>query len=149
MKTVNKALELTQLTTKIDKLPDKLDTVITRDLDDTGIDLSGGESQKLSIARAVYKDSQLMILDEPTSALDAISEYELYNNFSKIIKDHSAIFISHRLSSTRFCDRIFYLDNGELKEVGSHDELMKKDGEYKKLFNMQAEYYKGGDLNEA
>lgn len=146
---VNKALELTQLTTKIDKLPDKLDTVITRDLDDTGIDLSGGESQKLSIARAVYKDSQLMILDEPTSALDAISEYELYNNFSKIIKDHSAIFISHRLSSTRFCDRIFYLDNGELKEVGSHDELMKKDGEYKKLFNMQAEYYKGGDLNEA
>ena len=145
---IKNAINLTNLNEKIDKLPNGVDTVITRELEDNGIELSGGENQKLSIARAVYKNSPLIILDEPTSALDPLAEYNLYNNFNNIIKDHSAIFISHRLSSTRFCDRIFFLEEGELKEVGTHSELMSYDSKYKKLFDMQAEYYKGGQNNE-
>ena len=116
-------------------------------IDEKGIDLSGGESQKLSLARAIYKDSPLMILDEPTSAMDAISESNLYTNINKLINNHSAIFISHRLSSTKFCDRIIMLDNGRIIESGTHQELLNENGEYAKLFNMQAEYYKGGDDN--
>ena len=142
-------LNLTELNNKMNSLPNGLDTVITRDMDETGVELSGGESQKLSIARAIYKNSPLIILDEPTSALDPLAEYNLYNNFNKILNNHSAIFISHRLSSTRFCDRIFFLEEGELKEVGTHNQLMSYDSKYKKLFDMQAEYYKGGDFNEA
>ncbi len=139
------ALSLAGLTKKIESLKNGVDTIITRDMDDTGIELSGGESQKLSIARAIYKNAPFVILDEPTSALDAIAESELYMNLNKIINNHSAIFISHRLSSTKFCDRIFFLEKGELLEEGTHEELMKIDSEYKKLFNMQAEYYKEVD----
>lgn len=140
-----KALKLAGLSQKIESLKDGIDTIITRDMDDKGVELSGGESQKLSIARAIYKDAPFVILDEPTSALDPIAESELYMNLNKIINNHSAIFISHRLSSTKFCDRIFFLEKGELLEVGTHDELMNVDSEYKKLFNMQAEYYKEVD----
>lgn len=136
------ALNLVGLTKKIKELKNGVNTIITRDMDDTGVELSGGESQKLSIARAIYKDAPFVILDEPTSALDPLAEYDLYINLNKIINNHSAIFISHRLSSTKFCDRIFYLEKGELLEVGTHEELMSIDSEYKKLFNMQAEYYK-------
>lgn len=136
------ALELAGLTKKVKELKNGIDTIITRDMDDTGVELSGGESQKLSIARAIYKDAPFVILDEPTSALDPLAEYDLYINLNKIINKNSAIFISHRLSSTKFCDRIFYLEKGELIEVGTHEELMSIDSEYKKLFNMQAEYYK-------
>lgn len=139
------ALDLAGLTQKIESLKSGVDTVITRDMDDTGVELSGGESQKLSIARAIYKNAPLVILDEPTSALDPIAESKLYMNLNKIINNHSAIFISHRLSSTKFCDRIFFLEKGELLEVGTHDGLMSIDSEYKKLFNMQAEYYKEVD----
>lgn len=139
------SLNLAGLTQKIESLKNGVDTIITRDMDDTGVELSGGESQKLSIARAIYKNAPFVILDEPTSALDPIAESELYMNLNKIINNHSAIFISHRLSSTKFCDRIFFLEKGELLEVGTHDELMNIDSEYKKLFNMQAEYYKEVD----
>lgn len=140
-----KALSLAGLTKKIECLKNGVDTIITRDMDDSGIELSGGESQKLAIARAIYKNAPFVILDEPTSALDPIAEKELYMNLNNIINNHSAIFISHRLSSTKFCDRIFFLEKGELLEVGTHKELMKIDSEYKKLFNMQAEYYKEAD----
>lgn len=139
------SLNLAGLTKKIESLKNGVDTIITRDMDDTGVELSGGESQKLSIARSIYKNAPFIILDEPTSALDPIAESELYMNLNKIINNHSAIFISHRLSSTKFCDRIFFLEKGELLEVGTHDELMNIDSEYKKLFNMQAEYYKEVD----
>lgn len=145
---VKDVIRLVELDKKIDSLPSKVKTMITRDLDDKGIELSGGENQKLALARAVYKEAPLLILDEPTSAMDAISEYRLYHNFNAMIKTSSAIFISHRLSSTKFCDRILFLNKGKITEVGSHDELMKKNGEYKKLFDMQAEYYKGGDEDE-
>ena len=139
------SLNLAGLSQKIESLKNGVDTIITRDMDDTGVELSGGESQKLSIARSIYKNAPLVILDEPTSALDPIAESELYMNLNKIINNHSAIFISHRLSSTKFCDRIFFLEKGELLEVGTHNELMSIDSEYKKLFNMQAEYYKEVD----
>ena len=89
-----------------------------------------------------------MILDEPTSAMDAISESNLYQNINKIIDNRSAIFISHRLSSTKFCDRIIMLDKGKIIEEGTHENLLLNNGEYAKLFNTQAEYYKGGDDNE-
>lgn len=139
---INKVIELVGLKQKINSLKYGLNTVITRQIDEKGVQLSGGENQKLSIARAIYKDAPLIILDEPTSALDALSERDLYLNLNKIINNHSAIFISHRLSSTKFCDRIFFLENGKLIECGTHNELMNCESEYKKLFNLQAEYYK-------
>jgi len=134
-------IKLLKLEEKINSLPLKVKSILSRELDDDGIELSGGENQKLSLARAMYKNGQVFILDEPTSALDAISEYEMYNNFNDIVKDHTTIFISHRLSSTKFCDRIILLDKGKVIEIGTHDELMELNGKYAKLFNMQAKYY--------
>ena len=102
----------------------------------------------MSLARAIYKHAPLYILDEPTSAMDALSEYNMYNNFNELTKNSTTIFISHRLSSTKFCDRIILLDKGRVIESGTHEELMNENGEYKKLFDMQAEYYKGGEDDE-
>ena len=133
---------------KIETLKDKYETMLTRDLDDDGIDLSGGESQKLAIARAIYKNAPLYILDEPTSALDPLAESKIYQNFNEVVGGNSVIYISHRLSSTKFCDKIIVLDNGVIKETGTHYDLMKEDTLYKKLFDMQAEYYKGDVKNE-
>jgi len=148
-KRVEEIVSLVELDNKIQSLPDKLKTVLTKELDEKGIEFSGGETQKLSLARAIYKNSPLFILDEPTSSLDAISELHMYENFNKMISNNSSIFISHRLSSTRFCDRILFLSHGKIIEEGTHIELMAKDSEYKKLFDMQAEYYKDGNKNEA
>lgn len=148
-KRVEEIVSLVELDNKIQSLPDKLKTVLTKELDEKGIEFSGGETQKLSLARAIYKNSPLFILDEPTSSLDAISELHMYENFNKMISNNSSIFISHRLSSTRFCDRILFLSHGRIIEDGTHIELMAKDSEYKKLFDMQAEYYKDGNTNEA
>lgn len=145
---VDKILKLVGLDKKVNELPNKVDTILTRDFDDKGVDLSGGETQKLSIARAIYKNAPLFIFDEPTSAMDAISESELYENFNEITKNNTTIYISHRLSSAKFCDRIIVLDHGKVTEMGTHKELIDKNGEYKKLFEMQSEYYKGGESNE-
>lgn len=142
---INDIIKLVKLEDKINSLPDGIKTILSRDLDDKGVEFSGGESQKLSLARAIYKDNQVFILDEPTSALDAISEYEMYKNFDKITNNNTTIYISHRLSSTRFCDRIILLDKGKINEEGSHDELMKNKGTYSELFNMQAKYYQEGE----
>ena len=145
---VEDILKLVELDKKINSLPLKVKTTITRELDETGIELSGGEAQKLALARSIYKNAPLFILDEPTSALDPLSESHMYNNFNKIINNNSAIFISHRLSSTKFCDRIIFLADGKVKEIGTHQELINIDGEYKKLFNTQADYYKTEETNE-
>lgn len=145
---INKILRIIALDKKVDSLPNKIDTLLTRDLADDGVELSGGENQKLSIARAIYKNAPLFIFDEPTSAMDAISESKLYESFKEITKDNTTIYISHRLSSAKFCDRIILLDQGRVLEIGTHDELMAKGGEYKKLFETQAEYYKDGEINE-
>lgn len=117
------------------------ETELLKVLDEEGVDLSGGERQKLALARALYKDAPVMVLDEPTAALDALAEYELYQNFDRIISDKSAIYISHRLSSTRFCDVIAMFAAGRLVEYGTHDELLAQCGEYAKMFEVQAQYY--------
>lgn len=146
---LNDIIKLVKIEEKINSLPNKIRTILSRDLDDNGIELSGGENQKLSLARAIYKDGQVFILDEPTSALDAISEYEMYKNFDQITDNHTTIYISHRLSSTRFCDRIILIEKGKIIEVGTHDELMELNGKYAELFNMQAKYYQNEEEENA
>lgn len=126
----------------IDKFPKGLDTICSKALHEDGIEISGGELQKLALAKALYKDGKILILDEPTAALDPIAEQEMYLNYSNMSQGKTSIFISHRLSSTRFCDRIILLDEGEIIEIGSHDELMDKQGKYKELFDLQSHYYK-------
>lgn len=129
------------LSEKLKSLEKGMDTEILKILHDDGIDFSGGEKQKLALARALYKNAPIIVLDEPTAALDALAEYELYRNFDKIIGGKSAIYISHRLSSTRFCDKIAMFAEGKIVEYGSHEELLKKGGEYATLFSVQAQYY--------
>jgi len=126
---------------KLDQLPYDVNTEILRIFHEDGIDLSGGEKQKLALARAVYKDAPVVILDEPTAALDPIAEGELYKEFDKLIKDKTAIYISHRLSSTQFCSNVVMFDGGEIVEYGTHTQLLKRNGVYAEMFNMQAKYY--------
>lgn len=135
---------------KIDSLEKGINTSLLKNLDEQGIDLSGGEAQKLIFARAIYKDAPFAIFDEPTSALDALAEYNLYNQFNNILKDKTAIYISHRLSSTRFCDKIVMFKDGHVVEEGTHDELILNKKEYFNMFSLQANYYmdKEGDENE-
>ena len=107
-----------------------------------GIEPSGGEQQKLSIARALYKDSPIVILDEPTAALDPVAEYEIYRQFNGFVESKTAIYISHRLSSCRFCDRIAVFSGSNIAEYGTHDELVSiENGIYAKMWNAQAQYY--------
>ncbi|MCQ2538105.1 MAG: ABC transporter ATP-binding protein/permease [Lachnospiraceae bacterium] len=126
---------------KLAALPKGVDTGVLKIIHEDGIDFSGGEKQKLALARALYKDSPIIVMDEPTAALDALAEYELYKHFDSIIGSKSALYISHRLSSTRFCDNVAMFSNGELVEYGTHEKLMKKGGEYAKMFEVQAQYY--------
>lgn len=127
---------------KIAGLKDGVDTELLKIIYDDGIDLSGGEKQKLALARSLYKNAPIMVLDEPTAALDALAEYNLYCNFDKIIGNKSAVYISHRLSSTRFCHHIAMFENGEMVEYGTHEELLHKDGAYAEMFRIQSQYYK-------
>ena len=112
--------------------------------DKKGIEISGGESQKIAIGRALYKNSKIIIMDEPTAALDPISEYEIYSNLNNLTKDKTTIFISHRMSSCKFCDDIIVLDNGNIAERGNHNKLINNNGIYESLYNAQAENYKAG-----
>ena len=108
------------------------------------MDLSGVQKQKVAIARALYKNGNVIILDEPTAALDALAEAEIYQSFDNLVKNKTAVYVSHRLSSTRFCDHIALFTKEGLKEYGTHDELMKKHGEYYEMFEVQGKYYKEG-----
>ncbi|QVK17137.1 ABC transporter ATP-binding protein [Mycoplasmatota bacterium] len=137
-----KSLELAGLKNKIESLKNKEQTYLTQYLDKDGILLSGGEMQKLMLARALYKNAPIMILDEPTAALDPLAEAELYEKYNDLTKEKTSLFISHRLSSTKFCDQILYLENGEIKEDGTHEELMKINGMYANMFKIQSHYYK-------
>ena len=127
---------------KVRKYPKGLDQSLYKDYEEDGTDLSGGEAQKIAIARGIYKDSSLVILDEPTAALDPFAEYEIFTKMNEISRDKTTIFISHRLYSCKFCDRVIVLDKGEIVQHGSHDELMKTEGQYKKMWDAQAKYYK-------
>lgn len=136
-------LERSRALEKIQSLPDKENTYVNKWFDKKGVEFSGGEMQKFAIARSLYKNCDLVILDEPTSALDPIAEAEIYYHYKDIIGEKLSIFISHRLSSCIFSDRILVLDGSSIVEVGNHKELMRNsDGLYYKMFNSQAEYYK-------
>ena len=137
-----KILNQVQLKEKFESLPEGIHTNMFRYFDDHGVELSGGEQQKMAIARALYKDAPLVILDEPTAALDPKAESEIYEQFHELIRSKTAIYISHRLSSCRFCDHIAVFSDKTLKEYGTHDELVaKEDGIYAELFHVQAQYY--------
>jgi ATP-binding cassette subfamily B protein/ATP-binding cassette subfamily C protein len=125
----------------LDELPEGLGTSVNRALDKQGVTFSGGQMQKFAIARALYKDAPVTVLDEPTSALDPRSEYEVYRNFDKLAQGKTAIYISHRLSSTRFTDRIAVFEDGRIVELGKHDDLVAKDGLYAEMYAKQAQYY--------
>jgi len=118
------------------------DTFISPIFDEEGIKLSGGETQKLLLARALYKDSPILILDEPTSVLDPIAESKMYEKYEEFSKNKTSIFISHRLASTRFCNRIIFLEDGEIREEGTHEELIMSDKSYAELFRVQSHYYR-------
>ena len=111
-------------------------------MDSEGVDVSGGEAQKIAIARALYKDAPFIILDEPTAALDPVAEAEIYSRFNDIAGDRTAVYISHRLSSCKFCDEIAVFDGGKVVQMGSHDQLLAEtEGKYAELWNAQAQYY--------
>lgn len=133
------------LSEKLDTLPKGVETQLLKVIHDDGIDLSGGERQKLAFARALYKNSPIVILDEPTSALDALAEYSMYMNFDRLIGQKTAVYISHRLSSTRFCDHVAMFEGGKLVEYGTHESLMEKGGAYREMFDVQAQYYQEED----
>lgn len=138
---VNAVLSQAGVKDKIDSLDKGIETSLLKFIDPEGLELSGGENQKIALARALYKDAPIVVLDEPTAALDPLAEKEIYESFNTMIHDRTAIFISHRLSSTKFCDRIAFFENGKIVEYGTHDELMALSGKYKEMFSIQAQYY--------
>ena len=126
--------------------PKGLDTILYKDLEEEGVQVSGGEAQKIAIARSLYHDAPFIILDEPTAALDPVAEYEIYTRFNEIVGDRTAVYISHRLSSCRFCDEILVFQEGHIVQQGSHEELLADaGGKYSELWNAQAQYYKRED----
>ncbi len=143
---LDRAVALSGFREKAESLPMGLKTPLDRTVNDDAVDLSGGEKQRLLLARLLYKSPLCMILDEPTAALDPIAEDKLYRRYNEITKNTTSVFISHRLASTRFCDRILLLDGARIAEVGTHDELMAKGGTYRKLFDVQSQYYQEGAM---
>jgi ATP-binding cassette subfamily B protein len=135
-------LEMAGMKDEIMKYEQKLETPLLKVIDGDGIMLSGGQQQKLLLARALYKDAPILILDEPTAALDPIAESEVYEKFHEVTENKTAIFISHRLASTRFCDMLFMLSGGKVIESGTHDQLIAQNGEYAYMYNIQSHYYK-------
>ena len=141
-KRARNALETAGLAGRLESLPQGLDTYLYRDFDTSGVEVSGGEAQKIAIARALYKDAPFIVLDEPTAALDPIAEAEVYAGFDTLIEDRTAIYISHRLSSCKFCDRIAVFENGCVVQSGTHEGLLAEaGGTYERLWEAQAQYY--------
>ena len=137
----NSALEKANIKDRLQKLKDKEKTYISKEFDDNGVDFSGGERQKIAIARAIYRNSKIFILDEPNSAMDPISESKFYENFRNITEQKTTIYISHRLASAKFCDNIAVFNDGQITEYGSHESLIELKGLYSDLFNKQASGY--------
>lgn len=139
---IAEVLSLTGLSEDVEKLPEGMDTMIFKSFDEHGTELSGGQQQKTAIARALYRNAPIVILDEPTAALDPIAEYEIYRQFETLVGGKTAIYISHRLSSCRFCDKIAVFADDTIKEYGTHDELVNREGGiYAEMFHEQAKYY--------
>ena len=147
---VKDCLEKAGLTEKVDSLPNGRRTYLNREVYDDAVLLSGGETQRLMLARALYKDAPFLFLDEPTAALDPIAEADLYQRYDEMSRGKSSVYISHRLASTRFCDRILLLSDARICEEGTHEELLRLNGKYAALFEVQSKYYKeGGTEDEA
>ena len=138
---VEECLKLAGLYDKVQTLPNKEKTQLVRQVNEDATELSGGEKQKLAIARALYRNAPVIILDEPTAALDPIAESQVYEQYAQLMQGKTSIYISHRLASTRFCDRILLIDDGAIAEMGSHDELMALGGKYARMFGIQSQYY--------
>ena len=144
MDKVADCLEKAGLTAKVESLPQGLQTHVGKIAFLEGVEFSGGEMQRLMLARALYKDGPVLVLDEPTAALDPIAENDIYMKYNEMTKGKTSLFISHRLASTRFCDRILFLQDGVISEEGTHEQLLSLGGEYAKLFHVQARYYQEG-----
>jgi ATP-binding cassette subfamily B protein len=142
-------LERAGIADKVRELPRKENTHLGREVYLDGIDLSGGQMQRLMLARALYKDAPVVVLDEPTAALDPIAESDLYQKYSDLTGNRTSVYISHRLASTRFCDRILLIENGGIAEEGTHEELLSRGGRYAYLFDIQSKYYKEGAMENA
>lgn len=138
---LEKVLREADIYDRVLSMPKREKTYLYKDIRKEGVEISGGEAQKLALARALYKDAPVVILDEPTAALDPVAENHVYNRFNNFVEGKTAIYISHRLSSCRFCDRIAVFKNGQLCEYGTHDALLEQAGEYSRLWNAQAKYY--------
>ncbi len=147
MERVKDCIEKAGLKVKIESLPNGYETYLNRHVYEDAISLSGGETQRLMLARALYKNAPFIILDEPTAALDPIAESDMYQKYNEMTSDKSSVYISHRLASTRFCNRIIMIDDASITEEGTHDELIKRGGKYAYLYEVQSKYYKEGNDN--
>lgn len=144
---VAECLEKAGLTQAVEALPKGMDTPVTRNVFEDGVELSGGQMQRLMLARALYRDAPVVVLDEPTAALAPLAEHDIYMKYNSMTQGKSSLFISHRLASTRFCDRIIYMEYGRIAEEGTHQSLLDLGGGYAKLFEVQSRYYQeGGEL---
>lgn len=148
-KRLEHCIEMAGLTEKVSSLPQGYDTKLVKSVYEDAVELSGGEKQRLMLARALYKEAPILVLDEPTAALDPIAENDIYQKYRQLTRGRTSVYISHRLASTRFCDRIILLENGVIAEEGTHEELIAKGGSYAGLFEIQKKYYQeGGARNE-
>ena len=145
MDKVRKCVNKAGLTENIEKLPKQYDTNLGKEIFDDGINLSGGEAQRLMLARALYKNAPIIVLDEPTASLDSIAENEIYEKYNEITGNCTSVYISHRLASTRFCDRIILIGDNTILEEGTHVELIQKGGKYYELFEIQSQYYRDNE----
>lgn len=145
---VKKCIGDAGLTAKIESLQNGYMTNLNREIYEDAIMLSGGETQRLMLARALYKDAPFIVLDEPTAALDPIAESDMYQKYNEMTKGKSSVYISHRLASTRFCDRIIFIEDAVIKEEGTHQELLDKNGRYAELFGIQSKYYQEGGISD-
>ena len=137
-----RCLEAAGLGQRLKQMPKGVDTCLYKNFDTDGVEISGGEAQKIALARALYKDAPFIVLDEPTAALDPIAEAEIYSKFNEIVGDKTAIYISHRLSSCKFCDEIAVFHEGAVIQKGSHEALLADEaGKYYELWHAQAQYY--------